>query len=109
MRILIIISLSLCVYLILLNYKYSKKLKFNKTEDFKINKVTYKSEGNNIISSNKCYLPLDKSTNRIIHLIITRFLVEFFNKFDFEKKIYAKNEINFFIIRMNILLMQIEL
>ena len=67
---------------------YSKKIKSNKTKDFKINKDTDESEGNNIISSHKCYLPLDKSTNRIIHLIITRFLVEFFNKFDFEKKIY---------------------
>ena len=39
----------------------------------------------------KCYLPLDEPNVRIIHLIITRFLIEFNDKINFKKILYKKD------------------
>jgi hypothetical protein len=43
------------------------------------------------ISNKKCYLPLDNL--KIIHLIITRFLIEFYHYNEFPKKLYGKDYI----------------
>ena len=44
-------------------------------------------------SFKKCYLSLDNSKKRIIHLIMTRFSIEFYNKKEFSKKIYREDYI----------------
>ena len=63
------------------------KKQYNKNIIEKLNK----SEKINI-SYEKCYLPLDSSKVKIIHLIMTRFLMEFYTK-EFNKKIYQKDYI----------------
>jgi len=39
---------------------------------------------------NNCYSSFDNSDIKIIHLIITRFLIEFPNSTEFNKKLYTK-------------------
>ena len=58
-----------------------------------INKVIQEKSIEKInISNKKCYLSLDSSKIRIIHLILTRFLIEFYTK-SFTKKMYKKDYI----------------
>jgi hypothetical protein len=58
-----------------------------------INKVIQEKSIEKInISYKKCYLSLDSSKIRIIHLILTRFLIEFYTK-SFTKKMYKKDYI----------------
>ena len=42
-------------------------------------------------SKEKCYLPSDNSNLKIIHLIFTRFMMEFFKENGFPKKMYEKD------------------
>ena len=83
------------ISLIKSNKIYQECINKNRTE--KLNKsnkgtiITIKSEKENI-SYKKCYLSLDNSSTKIIHLIITRFSMEFYNK-EFSKKIYRKDYI----------------
>ena len=62
-----------------MNYNKNKKEKLNNTE--KIN-ISYK----------KCYLSMDSSKVKIIHLIMTRFLMKFYTP-EFSKKMYQKDYI----------------
>jgi len=62
--------------------------KLNKSDENPINSIKSKK---NIILYNKCYLSLVNV--RIIHLIITRFLIEFYHKNEFPKKLYAEDYI----------------
>ena len=69
----------------------------NKNNSEKLNKTNegpiflFNSEKNKS-SYKKCYLSLDNSNIRIIHLIITRFSIDFYNKI-FSKKIYREDYI----------------
>ena len=47
----------------------------------------------NEIKSNKCYSAPDDSNLKIIHFIITRFMIEYWPLDDFQKKIYKKDYI----------------
>ena len=42
---------------------------------------------------NKCYIPPDNSNIKIIHLIITRFMIEYWKADDFPRKMYNKDYI----------------
>ena len=70
-----------------INKNNSKKL--NKTNE---GPITLFTSEKNKSSYKKCYLPLDNSNIRIIHLIITRFSIDFYNKI-FSKKIYREDYI----------------
>lgn len=60
----------------------SKNNAFNMDKSDKIN-----------ISSQKCYQPSDNSNIKIIHLIITRFILEYWSPHNFPKRIYNKDYI----------------
>lgn len=62
--------------------------KLNKSIDDPLNAIR---PNNNLISYKKCYLSLVNV--RIIHLIITRFLIEFYHSNEFPKKLYAEEYI----------------
>lgn len=47
----------------------------------------------NELGNTKCYTSPDNSVKKILHLIITRFLIEFWRKNDFPKKMYSKKYI----------------
>lgn len=47
----------------------------------------------NELGNTKCYSSPDNSVKEILHLIITRFLIEFWRKNDFPKKMYSKKYI----------------
>ena len=70
-----------------INKKTTKKLnKINEGPIIIINSEKIKN------SYKKCYLSLGNSSIKIIHLIITRFSIEFYNK-EFSKKIYREDYI----------------
>lgn len=62
----------------------------NKTSRIKQFEIQYKIESLN----KKCYSSPDNSEKKILHLIITRFLIEFWNANDFPKIMYNKSYIN---------------
>lgn len=68
----------------------NRKEKLNKINEGPIN--TINSEKINI-SYKKCYFSLDNSNMKIIHLIITRFIIEFYKIKEFSKKIYKEDYI----------------
>ena len=59
---------------------------------FSINSIFY----NNIsyYQNNRCYELSDKSNTKIIHIIATRFMIVFYHKNDFPKKLYNKDFID---------------
>lgn len=90
----IIIFISILAFYLVLkrktNQEYINKestLEYNKIKELPINKN--KSEGN-ITFPKRCYLPIDNSNIKILHLIITRFLIEIPEKKEFLELI--KNE-----------------
>lgn len=56
------------------------------------NKIKLNRANEDPINTNKCYLSFENSKLRIIHLIITRFSIDFYNK-EFSKIIYSKDYI----------------
>ena len=97
----LIIFIFVLFFMTVLNFVQSNKIiqnYINKKRSKNSNKAnerpikTLKSEKINI-SYKKCYFSMDNSNIRIIHLIITRFLMEFYNLNEFPKKIYRKDYI----------------
>jgi len=85
----------LTIFFIFITYKIkiskniirkNKLEKLNKSNEGPINAIKSK---NNSISYQKCYISLVKV--RTIHLIITRFLIEFYKKMNFQKNYIQKN------------------
>ena len=72
-----------------INNKKNRIIKIK--ENISIN--TNKSSEINALN-NKCYLLLDNSNIKIIHLIITRFLVLFYRKYGFPQKMYKDDYIS---------------
>ena len=58
-----------------------------------INSIIEFQTENKFNSLEKCYYPPDDSNLRIIHFIITRFMIEFWPLEDFSKKIYREDYI----------------
>ena len=56
------------------------------------NVINYKNK-KEIIPNNICYIPLYNPSLKIIHLIITRFMIEFENNNDFTEKMYTNEYI----------------
>ena len=76
------------------NIEHFNKIHYSKTKLMKRKESLinfHKSKAND--KYKKCYLPLDESNMKIIHLIITRFLLEFFILNDFPKKLYNEKYI----------------
>ena len=73
-------------------------LRTEKKNYFDLSKLKNKGENKEKIyisenSFNKCYLPFNDSNIKIIHLIITRFLIEFYKLYGFPNKLYEKDYI----------------
>ena len=86
-KVFLIYLLFLTFFLLFLFTKYSKR-KLNKLNGDSINTIKSK---NNLILYKKCYLSLVNI--RIIHLIITRFLIEFSHFNEFPKKLHTEDYI----------------
>ena len=78
----------LILTILLFFFVLPNKFKQKKNKDFlkKINTIS-SIEMNN--SYQKCYITL--ANLKIIHLIISRFLIEFYHENDFPKKLYEKD------------------
>ena len=79
---------SFIIILIVLFLIYIKLIQIEKVQlqDTKINNKKVNLDNKN---TTKCYLSPDKKANKILHLIITRFLIEFFVENGFPKKMYT--------------------
>ena len=90
---------------------FQKSNRYNKESINKLEKVITKKEdieSNNTNLDKKCYISLDNSSLRIIHFIITRFLIEFSNG-NLKKKIYSEEYIlNGFRVMKKYLLTSLE-
>jgi len=92
---LLILAFFLIFFFITYNTKINHKI-LSKDKTEKLNKsnkgfITATQTKNNP-SYNKCYLSVAKV--RIIHLIITRFLIEFYHRNEFPKKLYSDDYIS---------------
>jgi len=56
-----------------------------------INKDTIHSKDNNFFFENKCHLSSINSSIKVIHFIITRFMIEFYHRNEFPNKLYRKD------------------
>ena len=54
-------------------------------------------------SKNECYLPLESNEIKIIHLIITRFFIDFYHRNGFPKRMYDEKYIKNAIIKIYLL------
>lgn len=78
------------IIFIILNYqenKINKNINDDKTEKF----CTYNIS--NTSQNNRCFLSLDNSNLKIVHFILTRFMVKFFHRNEFPKRLYDKDYI----------------
>lgn len=71
---------------------FIEKEKVNLLNEFNIDS-NWKNINNNTNSFNNCYIPLNNANISIIHLIITRFFIEFYGLFGFPKKLFRKDYI----------------
>jgi len=73
----------------------SPKQDITKVLKMKIHTINKNNSQSNNIHSSKCYTPSDNSVKNIIHLIITRFLIEFYHVKNFKTNtIYQKEYIS---------------
>lgn len=76
---------------VILYENYNKFNNENLINKYSKNKIKTDVSFNNL--NKKCYSSPDNSIKKILHLIITRFLIDFYRKYDFRKKIYKEDYI----------------
>ena len=76
------------IFLVLLFYAFVNIFQINNYNN-KYNTIFSNSNSN--FQKNRCYELSDKSNTKIIHVVITRFMIEFYHKNDFPKKLYNKD------------------
>ena len=76
------------IFLVLLFYAFLNIFQIN---NYNNKNNTIFSNSNSNFQKNRCYELSDKSNTKIIHVVITRFMIEFYHKNDFPKKLYNKD------------------